>query len=33
MFRTIVVVWVLLMVPGTYFMLQHTVEALFGSTS
>jgi succinate dehydrogenase / fumarate reductase cytochrome b subunit len=33
MFRTIVVVWVLIMIPGTYFMLQHTVEALFGSTS
>jgi succinate dehydrogenase / fumarate reductase cytochrome b subunit len=33
MFRGIVVVWVLLMVPGTYFMLKHTVEALFGSTS
>lgn len=26
-------VWVLLMVPGTYFMLKHTVEAMFGSTS
>lgn len=26
-------VWVLLMVPGTYFMLKHTVEALFGSAS
>jgi succinate dehydrogenase / fumarate reductase cytochrome b subunit len=33
MFRGIVAVWVLLMVPGTYFMLKHTVEALFGSTS
>jgi succinate dehydrogenase / fumarate reductase cytochrome b subunit len=33
MFRGIVVVWVLLMVPGTYFMLKHTIEALFGSTS
>ncbi len=33
MFRTIVVVWVVLMVPGTYFMLLHTVEALFGSAS
>ena len=26
-------VWVLLMVPGTYFMIKHTVEALLGSTS
>ena len=26
-------VWVVLMVPGTYFMIKHTVEALFGSTS
>ncbi len=26
-------VWVLLMLPGTYFMLKHTVEAMFGSTS
>ncbi len=33
MFRTIVVVWALIMVPGVYFMLKHTVEALFGSTS
>ena len=33
MFRSILVVWLLLMVPGTYFMLQHTVEALFGSAS
>ena len=33
MFRGIVVVWLLLMIPGAYFMLQHTVEALFGSTS
>jgi succinate dehydrogenase / fumarate reductase cytochrome b subunit len=33
MFRAIVVVWVLVMIPGTYFMLQHTAEALFGSTS
>jgi succinate dehydrogenase / fumarate reductase cytochrome b subunit len=33
MFRAIVAVWVVLMIPGTYFMLQHTVEALFGSTS
>ena len=33
MFRTIVVVWALIMIPGAYFMLKHTVEALFGSTS
>ena len=33
MFRGIVVVWLLLMVPGTYFMLIHTIEALFGSAS
>jgi succinate dehydrogenase / fumarate reductase cytochrome b subunit len=29
---TIATVWILLMVPGTYFMLKHTVEAMFGST-
>lgn len=28
----IATVWILLMVPGTYFMLKHTVEAMFGST-
>ncbi len=33
MFRTIVIVWALVMIPGTYFMLKHTAEALFGSTS
>ena len=33
MFRGIIVVWLLLMVPGTYFMLKHTIEALFGSAS
>jgi succinate dehydrogenase / fumarate reductase cytochrome b subunit len=33
MFWSIAVVWVLLMVPGAYFMLIHTIEALFGSTS
>ena len=33
MFRTIVIVWVLVMVPGAYFMLLHTFESLFGSTS
>ena len=29
----IVGIWVVLMVPGAYFMLIHTVESLFGSTS
>jgi succinate dehydrogenase / fumarate reductase cytochrome b subunit len=29
----IVVVWLLIMLPGAFFMLKHTVEALFGSTS
>ncbi len=33
MFRAIVVIWVLVMVPGTYFMLKHTAEALFGGAS
>ena len=31
MLRAIVVVWLVLMVPGAYFMLQHTVASLFGS--
>ena len=30
---TIVAIWLVLMVPGAYFMLIHTVENLFGSTS
>ena len=29
----IAAVWVVLMLPGAFFMLKHTVEALFGSTS
>lgn len=29
----LVVVWLLLMVPGVYFMLQHTFLELFGSSS
>ena len=29
----IVIFWALLMIPGAYFMLLHTVESLFGSTS
>ena len=33
MFRAIVIVWLLLMVPAAFFMLKHTAEALFGSTS
>lgn len=33
MLWTIVAVWVVIMVPGVYFMLQHTVQSLFGSAS
>ncbi len=33
MFRAIVVLWVLVMIPGAFFMLKHTAEALFGSGS
>lgn len=29
----IAVIWVVLMVPGTFFMLKHTFEAMFGSAS
>lgn len=29
----IVAIWVIVMVPGAFFMLRHTVESLFGSTS
>jgi len=25
-------VWLVVMIPGTYYMMIHTVEALFGST-
>ena len=32
MLWVVVGVWVIVMLPGTYFMLKHTVEALFGST-
>jgi succinate dehydrogenase / fumarate reductase cytochrome b subunit len=28
-----VTIWIVLMVPGTFFMLKHTVEAMFGSAS
>ena len=27
------IVWAVLMVPGTFFMLKHTIEAIFGSAS
>lgn len=27
------IVWVVLMIPGTFFMLKHTFEAMFGSVS
>lgn len=33
MLRTILVVWAFVMIPGAYFMLKHTAEALFGSAS
>lgn len=33
MLRTIVAVWLLVMVPGVFFMLKHTVMTLFGSAS
>jgi succinate dehydrogenase / fumarate reductase cytochrome b subunit len=33
MLWTIVAIWVVVMVPGAYFMLKHTVETLFGSGS
>ena len=29
----IATVWVVLMIPGTFFMLKHTIEAMFGSSS
>lgn len=32
MLWVVVGIWVVVMVPGTYFMLKHTVEAMFGST-
>jgi len=28
----IVALWLVVMIPGTYFMMIHTIEALFGST-
>ena len=33
MLRCIIVVWLLVMIPGAYFMLIRTFESLFGSTS
>lgn len=33
MLRGIVVVWLLIMIPGAYFMLIRTFETMFGSTS
>lgn len=32
MLWAVLAIWVVVMVPGTYFMLKHTVEVLFGST-
>jgi succinate dehydrogenase / fumarate reductase cytochrome b subunit len=29
----ITIVWLLVMIPGTYYMMRHTMEALFGSVS
>ncbi|WP_131769614.1 succinate dehydrogenase, cytochrome b556 subunit, partial [Candidatus Protofrankia californiensis] len=33
MLYTELVVWVILVVPGTYYMIKHTIETLFGSAS
>ncbi len=33
MLWAVAIVWVVVMIPGSYFMLIHTVEALFGSAS
>jgi len=32
MLWAVVGVWVVVMIPGTYYMMRHTVEALFGAT-
>ena len=32
MLRGFAVIWLVVMVPGIYFMLKHTIESLFGST-
>jgi len=33
MLRVITVIWLVVMIPGIYFMLKHTVMAIFGSAS
>lgn len=33
MARVVVVLWVILMIPATFFMLRHTVETLWGARS
>lgn len=33
MLWVIIAIWLVVMVPGAYFMLLHTIEALFGSSS
>lgn len=33
MLWTIVVIWLLVMIPGFYFMTKHTLEAMFGSAA
>ena len=33
MLYSVLAIWAVVMVPGTYFMLKHTVESLFGSVS
>ena len=33
MLRSLIVVWLVVMIPGIYFMLQRTAESLFGSAS
>ncbi len=32
MLRGFTVIWLVIMVPGVFFMLKHTIESLFGST-
>jgi succinate dehydrogenase / fumarate reductase cytochrome b subunit len=32
MLWVVVGIWLVVMIPGTYFMMRHTVEALFGAT-
>ena len=33
MLWTVMAIWLVVMIPGTYFMLKHTVESLFGAAS